>query len=180
MSPIQPVGPAAGATGAPVQGPQRGASFGAAFQQALAEPLRLSAHAAERMRQAGLSLSPQDLRSAEAAVAAAGAKGGHTALVLLGSLALVVSVPNRTVVTAIDGARMGQGVFTGIDSAVIAKGPDTEATGTTGAMAGAGHAGSIPGRAGSIRGALGPLNDRGGPTSARAIDGQGVREDTQA
>jgi flagellar operon protein len=123
MRPIQPLGPAADQAGSHVRALPRAASFGAALQQALSEPLRLSAHAAERLRQAGLSLSPEDVRRAEAAVAAAGSKGGQTALVLLGSLALVVSVPNRTVVTAIDGARMGQGVFTGIDSAVIARGP---------------------------------------------------------
>jgi flagellar operon protein len=152
MTPIRPVGPATGQA-APVQGTAQGAAFGAAFKQALTEPLRLSAHAAERLRQAGLSLSPEDLRSAEAAVGAAGAKGSQTALVLLGSLALVVSVPNRTVVTAIDGARMGQGVFTGIDSAVIARGPVPE------------------------RGAPGPLNDRGGPTTAQPI-GQGVLDRT--
>ncbi len=155
MSGIRPVGPAAGLGAPHAQGAGRDAAFGAAFQQALTAPLHLSAHATERLRQAGLSLGPEDLRSAEAAVAAAGAKGGQTALVLLGSLALVVSVPNRTVVTAIDGARMGQGVFTGIDSAVIARGPVPE------------------------RGAPGPLNDRGGPSNARP-EGPGVREDTHA
>jgi flagellar operon protein len=119
---IQPVGPVGSGSAAAPARTERGAGFADAFQQALS-PLRLSAHAAERLRQSGISLGPEAMASANAAVAAAAAKGSQSALVLLGKLALVVSVPNRTVVTVVDGARMGQGVFTGIDSAVIAEGP---------------------------------------------------------
>ncbi|HVB10871.1 MAG TPA: hypothetical protein VNM16_10955 [Bacillota bacterium] len=119
---VQPVGPLAGG-GAPVpSAPRTGGAFADSFRQAMA-PLKLSAHAAERLRQAGVTLGPEAMQSVEGAVGQAAAKGAQTALVLLGSLALVVSVPNRTVVTAVDGARMGQGVFTGIDTAVIAQGP---------------------------------------------------------
>lgn len=92
-----------------------------------AEVLRLSAHAAERLKAAGRELAPAEMAAAGHGVRQAADKGAHMALVLLGSLALVVSVNSRTVVTAVDGARMGQGIFTGIDSAVIAKGPDPEA-----------------------------------------------------
>jgi flagellar operon protein len=119
------VGPVAGAPPAPAEGAARGPGFAAALQRALAAPpLRLSAHAAERLRRAGLTLGPEALQRVDAAVARAAARGGQNALVLMGSLALIVSVANRTVVTAVDGARMGQGVFTGIDSAVIDRGLD--------------------------------------------------------
>jgi len=41
--------------------------------------------------------------------------------VLVDGLALIVSVPNRVVITAVDGADARDGVFTNIDSAVIAQ-----------------------------------------------------------
>ena len=59
------------------------------------------------------------------AVDRAAAKGARDALVLIpgasrtDDLALVVSVVNRTVVTAMDGERMRESVFTNIDSAVV-------------------------------------------------------------
>jgi flagellar operon protein len=37
----------------------------------------------------------------------------------MGELALVVSVKNNTVITAVDGANLRENVFTNIDSAVI-------------------------------------------------------------
>jgi len=46
-------------------------------------------------------------------------KGGRESLIMLGDAALVVSVRNRTVITAMDRASMQGNVFTNIDSAVI-------------------------------------------------------------
>ena len=40
-------------------------------------------------------------------------------LVILGDLALIINVPSRTVITAMDGQNMKQNVFTNIDGAVI-------------------------------------------------------------
>jgi hypothetical protein len=39
---------------------------------------------------------------------------------MLDDVAMIVNVPNRTVVTAVDGDQAGSQVFTNIDSAVIA------------------------------------------------------------
>jgi len=47
-------------------------------------------------------------------------KGASKSLVLLDDLALVVSVRNRVVITALDEPNARSGVFTNIDSAVIA------------------------------------------------------------
>ena len=55
----------------------------------------------------------------EEAVDKARNKGGRETLILLGDVALVVSVVNRTVITAIDGDSLKDNVFTQIDSAVI-------------------------------------------------------------
>ena len=52
-------------------------------------------------------------------VSKAAAKGSRDALVLVGSTAFVVSVQNRTVITAVGADNMRDRVFTNIDSAVI-------------------------------------------------------------
>ena len=49
----------------------------------------------------------------------ADAKGARESLILMDGLAFVVSVPNRTVVTAVDGPDQRGAVFTQIDSAVF-------------------------------------------------------------
>jgi flagellar operon protein len=51
----------------------------------------------------------------------AAAKGAGSSLVLMDGLALIVSVPKRVVITAVDEAGAKEGVFTNIDSAVIAR-----------------------------------------------------------
>ena len=48
------------------------------------------------------------------------AKGSRDAVVLLDGSAFVVSVKNKTVITAVDAQSMREHVFTNIDSAVIA------------------------------------------------------------
>jgi flagellar operon protein len=59
------------------------------------------------------------MKQLQEAVGRARAKGARESLVLMGELALVVSVKNNTVITAVDGANLRENVFTNIDSAVI-------------------------------------------------------------
>ena len=92
------------------------------FQQVLKEklaPIKFSGHAQQRLSQASRVLSPSEVSAVEQAVSKAAAKGARESLVLMNDLALVVSVANRTVVTAVTEARMRDSVFTQIDSAVI-------------------------------------------------------------
>jgi flagellar operon protein len=83
--------------------------------------VRFSAHAQQRLAQAAVELGPGALSRLEAAVDKAGQKGGKESLILLDDLAFVVSVANRTVITAVGADRMNDNVFTNIDSVVIAK-----------------------------------------------------------
>lgn len=78
-----------------------------------------SQHAQERLKSRNISFSPEQLRQLEGAVANVAQKGGKDSLVMVGDAALVVSVKNRTVVTAMDRNQMKGNVFTNIDSAVI-------------------------------------------------------------
>lgn len=81
--------------------------------------VKFSSHAQERLRARGISLSESDLKKLEGAVDSVAQKGGRESLIMMGDAALVVSVTNRTVITAMDRASMQGNVFTNIDSAVV-------------------------------------------------------------
>ena len=82
--------------------------------------LQFSKHASRRMEQRGLNLDEARMERLGRAVDQAEAKGSKDSLILLDELALVVSVQNRTVVTAVHEASRKEHVFTNIDSVVIA------------------------------------------------------------
>lgn len=71
------------------------------------------------MAASGIQLSENDMARLTEAVDKVEAKGGRESLILMGDLAFVVSVKNRTVITAINHERLRENVFTNIDSAVI-------------------------------------------------------------
>lgn len=82
--------------------------------------LKFSNHASKRLEQRGIELSADQLKSVNQAIDKAAAKGSKESLILMqNNVALIVNVPNRTVVTAMDGKSMKDNVFTQIDSAVI-------------------------------------------------------------
>lgn len=82
--------------------------------------IQWSAHALARLRQRGIELDVGQHLRLETAVDKAAAKGAKDALVLLDDTAMVVSVKNRTVITALGMHQAKENVFTNIDSAVIA------------------------------------------------------------
>ncbi|MBM3460688.1 MAG: flagellar protein [Armatimonadetes bacterium] len=81
--------------------------------------LKWSAHAQQRMRMRSITFTPGEMDQIQNAVGKAAAKGARESLLLINNKALVVSVPNRTVITAVDEASLKENVFTNIDSAVI-------------------------------------------------------------
>jgi flagellar operon protein len=98
---------------------------GPAFADVLAGKLdsgsvRFSGHALERLQRRGIQMDEAALSRLNGGVARAAAKGSRDSLVLLDDTAFVVSVRNKTVVTAVDREHMKEQVFTNIDSAVIA------------------------------------------------------------
>ncbi len=82
--------------------------------------IQFSKHATKRIEQRGLDMDAERMARLERAVGQAEAKGSKDSLILLDELALVVSVQNRTVVTAMDGQSSKEHVFTNIDSVVFA------------------------------------------------------------
>ncbi len=79
----------------------------------------ISAHASQRLLQRGISLDAADLEKISNGLDRAEEKGAKESLFVLRDLALVVSVENRTVITALHGEGAKDNVFTNIDSAVI-------------------------------------------------------------
>jgi flagellar operon protein len=101
----------------------RSHTTGPAFADQLAEAtraVRFSGHARERLAQRGVSLDAAQMRRLEHSVSQAASKGSRSALVLVDRVAMIVAVPERTVVTAMPTDQAGQGIFTNIDAAVVA------------------------------------------------------------
>ena len=85
-----------------------------------AQRVRFSSHAEARIERRGVKLTEDDLRRLGDAVDRMQEKGVKDALVYMNNnVAMVVSVKNRTVVTALDSASAKENTFTNIDSAAI-------------------------------------------------------------
>jgi flagellar operon protein len=118
LAPAAPAGttPASGGKAAsPVTGP----SFQEIFRQQ-AGRLQFSQHALQRIERRGIDLSDGTLQRLETGAARAASKGSRDSVVFVDGTAFVVSVRNKTVITAVDQEHMREHVFTNIDSAVIA------------------------------------------------------------
>ncbi|WCB91378.1 hypothetical protein DSM104299_00049 [Baekduia alba] len=103
-----------------VQGPQ-GPSFSDVFKDtAGTKPVQFSKHAVQRLERRGLTVDNAVMQRLQDGVDRAAGKGARDAVVLVDDTAFVVSVTNRTVVTAVGKDQMKDHVFTNIDSAVIA------------------------------------------------------------
>ena len=86
---------------------------------AIKSPLKFSAHAAQRLQDRKIALDAPTMVKVNNAIDKAAAKGVDDTLILTKDAALIVSVKNRTVITAMDRASLAGNVFTNIDGAVI-------------------------------------------------------------
>ena len=123
---IDPVAAAGGAAGAQradgVPAPLAGRAFGDLLAEKLVGPadVRFSGHALQRIESRGIGVDESALVRLRDGLARLAAKGARESLVVIDRTAFVVSVPSRTVITAVDSEHMRDQVFTNIDSAVIA------------------------------------------------------------
>ncbi len=83
------------------------------------EPLRFSAHAMQRLQSRNITLTSEDISRMNDMADKAAAKGAKQSLFIVRDAAMVVSIKNRTVITAVDQDSMKENVFTNIDSAAI-------------------------------------------------------------
>jgi len=81
--------------------------------------VKFSGHAQTRLASRHITLSDSDMAKLGEAITKAAAKGARESLVLMDKAALVVSVPNRTVITAVARGDMKDNIFTNVDSALL-------------------------------------------------------------
>jgi len=102
-----------------------GASFGKVLQeQSLAAAtaragIKISGHAQTRLASRQITLTGDDVAKLGHAMTKAAAKGAKDSLFLMDKTALVVSVSNRTVITAVSRDALKENIFTNIDSAMF-------------------------------------------------------------
>jgi flagellar operon protein len=89
----------------------------AAEDKVSSKPLKVSAHAAARMQERGVSMTNGDWSKLSHAVDSAEKKGAKDAYILYGQTGFVVNVPNRTIVTTM--SSQAGSVVTNIDSVVV-------------------------------------------------------------
>ncbi len=124
--PVAPAGkPGAPGTPTPARDAGTAAPTGKSFAQELSradksQQLQFSKHALARVERRGIELDSATLGRLSQGVQRAASKGSRDSLVLVDGTAFVVSVSNRTVITAVGSEHMKDNVFTNIDSAVIA------------------------------------------------------------
>jgi flagellar operon protein len=81
--------------------------------------LKFSAHALQRLQSRNITLTPDDVQRMNAMADKAAAKGAQQSLFMLRDVGMIVSIKNRTVITAVDSDSMRENVFTNIDSAAV-------------------------------------------------------------
>jgi flagellar operon protein len=100
-----------------------GPAFSEVLRREVATPadkgVRFSAHAQQRLAERNIRLTPDEQQRIGRAVDQAAEKGARESLVLMDRLALVVGVPDRTVITVMPSGSGRDAVFTQIDSAVV-------------------------------------------------------------
>jgi flagellar operon protein len=89
------------------------------FSDLLQDRLKVSGHAQTRLQSRGIDLDQGAWDRVMSGVDRAAAKGAKESLVIVDNVALVVSIRNRTVITAVDKDHLKDNVFTNIDSALI-------------------------------------------------------------
>ncbi|TFE03493.1 TIGR02530 family flagellar biosynthesis protein [Jeotgalibacillus sp. R-1-5s-1] len=102
------------------QPPVKSNGFAEAFKQEISRnELKISKHAAERMTSRSINLTQEQWNRVNEKVHEAGEKGIKDSLVLLSDAALIVSIKNRTVVTAMGKHDIHDQIFTDIDGTII-------------------------------------------------------------
>ncbi|MHB8842279.1 MAG: TIGR02530 family flagellar biosynthesis protein [Candidatus Aquicultor sp.] len=96
-----------------------GPSFKDVLANEIGKDIKFSAHAQARLEARNIKLTESQLNRIHSGVDKAASKGARESLVLVDNVALVVSIKNRTVITAVDEKNIKENVFTNIDSAVI-------------------------------------------------------------
>jgi flagellar operon protein len=80
---------------------------------------KISNHAVQRMNQRNIQFNVEDVKKINEGINKAKEKGANDCLILYKDLALITSIKNRTIITAVDKKSSKENVFTNIDSVVL-------------------------------------------------------------
>jgi flagellar operon protein len=81
--------------------------------------VKVSGHAQTRLQSRNIELGEAEWARVRGGIEKAAAKGAKESLVMVDDVALLVSIKNRTIITAVGRENLQDNVFTNIDSAVI-------------------------------------------------------------
>jgi len=117
-------GSLAGDTKAPATGPRfdqvlQGKVGSTLDASAARAGIKFSGHAQTRLASRQITLTEHDVARLGHAMTKAATKGAKDSLMLMDKTAFVVSVANRTVITAVASDALKENIFTNIDSAMI-------------------------------------------------------------
>ncbi len=122
IQPLKPgkVNPAPAQKGTDVR-QKEAPSFGEVLRKTVDqnETIRFSSHALRRLEERNLTLTDSQLHRLNEGVRQLNARGSQNSVILLDNTAYVVSVRNKTVVTAVNNAAENNNIFTNIDSMAI-------------------------------------------------------------
>jgi flagellar operon protein len=79
----------------------------------------ISSHAAQRLRIRNVEFNDDDMKKINKGINMADSKGAKQSLILYKDMALITSIKNRTVITALDKNQSEGNVITNIDSVVM-------------------------------------------------------------
>ena len=81
--------------------------------------LKFSAHVIKRMGDRSIEFTENEIAKISRAVDKAEGKGIRESLVVMNDVSLIISIKNKTVITAVDNKSMKENVITNIDGAVF-------------------------------------------------------------
>jgi flagellar operon protein len=93
--------------------------FGSIFKEEL-EKVKFSNHALKRLESRNIHFGDDQMNKIQSAIEKAELKGARDSLVMMNDTALIVNIPNKTVVTAVPIGEGNDNIFTNIDSVVFA------------------------------------------------------------
>ncbi|HEX7065297.1 MAG TPA: TIGR02530 family flagellar biosynthesis protein [Bacillales bacterium] len=101
--------------------PEHKRSFGQVLQKELGRSadLKISKHAQQRLQERNISIDAGQWQSIQSRVTEAGKKGITDSLVVTKNAALVVSMKNNTVVTAMNRKEASTHIFTNINGTIL-------------------------------------------------------------
>jgi len=83
------------------------------------ECFTISSHAAQRLNSKNIDFSDEDMKKVNEGINMADSKGAKQSLILYKNMALITSIENRTVITALDKNENQGKIITNIDSVVM-------------------------------------------------------------